>query len=301
MREGVSCLGSARLGREALQVQWLRVGWHVPAFLPLHLDKPSHTTAMGRYPWTEVVLLEVLHIIVLYPTRQHAYRVAILAAMIYLSSQIYSTPETTNPLTVTYTVGFTIGFHFIFMAYLLSADGSFPDNWRRLRDEVHAKAAGGDRGDQPSDFPLTKKLWWMVDIAYSVRMVGWIQEPRNGIPPHPPPSRRTFLWKTFLKLIINKILADFATSVLALSPAFDRRVHDPTDGPETYLSAVPLLRRAPYVLSYGVMMGTGAGVVHNAMALVCVGIFHSSPTLWPDIWGRWRDAYTLRKLWGYVF
>ena len=140
----------------------------------------------------------------------------------------------------------------------------------------------------------------MVDIAYSVRMVGWIQEPTNGIPPHPPPSRRMFLWKTFLKLIMNIVAVDLTTFVFALSPAFDCRVHDPTDGPETYLAAVPLFRRVPYIISFGIMVETGVGVVHNVAALVCVGLGYSSPTLWPDIWGRWGDAYTVRKLWGCV-
>ena len=253
---------------------------------------------MGRYPWAEVLLFDVLHIAILYPTRQHAYRVAVLAAMIYLASKVYSTPEVTDPLTITYTVGFGITFHFVFTAYLLFSEGSFPDHWRRVHDEVHAKADGEGLGDRPSNFPLAKKLWWMVDLAYSVRMVGWVQEPKNGIPPHPPPSRRTFLWKTFLKSILNFVILDFAVSTLALSPAFDSRVHDPTDGPETYLAAVPLLRRAPYILSYGVMMETWVGVVHNVAALVCVGFGRSSPTLWPNIWGRWGDAYTLRRLWG---
>jgi len=251
---------------------------------------------MGRYPWAEVLLLEALHIAILYPTRQHAYRVAALAVAIYMSAQIYSTPEVTDPLTVTYTVGCTIAFRFVFMVYLLFVEGSFPDHWRRDRDEIHAKADGGD----PANFPLTKKLWWMIDIAYSVRMVGWIQEPKNGIPPHPPPSRRTFLRKTFLKLIMNIVAVDLTSSVFALSPAFDSRVHDPTDGPEAYLAAVPLFRRVPYIISFGIMVGTGLGVVHNVTALVCVGLCSSSPTLWPDIWGRWGDAYTVRKLWGYV-
>ena len=252
---------------------------------------------MGRYPWAEVALFEVLHVIIFYPTRQYAYRVAVLAAMIYLAAKIYSTSEVTDSLTVTYTVGGTIGFHFIFTAYLLFAEGSFPNHCRRIRDEVHAKA---DLDRLPSNFSLTKKLWWMVDIAYSVRMIGWVQEPRNGIPPHPSPSRRKFLWRTFLKLIKNALVADLTRSVFALSPAFDLRVHDPTDGPEAYLAAVPFLRRVPYILSYGFMIEAGLGVTHNIMALVCVGLGYSSPTLWPDIWGRWGDAYTLRKLWGYA-
>ena len=252
---------------------------------------------MGRYPWAEVLLLEVLHIIVLYPARQHAYRVAALATMIYLSAQIYKTMEVTSPISVGYFTGITIAFHFLLVAYLLITDGPFPDHWKRVRDGAHTKADTGGSDKLPPEPPLTRKLWWVVSTAYSLRSVGWVQEPRNGIPPHPPPSRRTFLRKTFLKLIVNTVTFDLSTSVLALSPAFDSRVHDPTDGPETYLAAVPLLHRIPYVLSYGAMMGAMASIGHNIMALVCVGL-GSSPTMWPDVWGRWGDAYTVRKLWG---
>ena len=60
---------------------------------------------MGRYPWAEVLLLEVLHIVILYPTYQYAYRLAVLAAMICVTARIYQTPEVTDPLTVGYTVG----------------------------------------------------------------------------------------------------------------------------------------------------------------------------------------------------
>ena len=253
---------------------------------------------MGRYPWTEVLLFEVLHIIVFYPTRQHAYRMVVLAAMAYVAAQIYPTQEVTERLTVTFFVGFSIAFRFTFTAYLLFTEGSFPDHWRRVRDEVHAKTDAGGMDRLPSNFPFTKKLWWMLDIAYSVRMVGWVQEPRNCLPPRPPPSRRTFLRKTFSKLIINILITDLTTSAIALSPVFDNRVHKPTDGPETYLAAVPLLYRAPYVLTYAAGVSISISAMHNAWALLCVGIGRSSPTLWPDIWGRWRDAYTVRKLWG---
>ena len=261
---------------------------------------PTRATAMGRYPWTEVLLLEFFHITFPYPTRQHAYRVVAIAAMVYLAAQIYPTPEVTDPIKTTYLVGCTIAAQFIFNTYLLFAEGSFPDQWRRVRDEVEAKTEAGSPDRLPSDFPLTKKLWWMANLAYGGRMIGWVQEPRSGIPPHPPPSRRTFIRKTFFKLITNIVISDFAKSVLAQNPAFDSRLHDPTDGPETYLAAVPLLRRAPYVLSFGVEMGASMGTIHNTIALVCVGLGISSPTLWPDIWGRWRDGYTLRKLWGCV-
>ena len=254
---------------------------------------------MGRHLWAEVLFLEFIHTIAFYPIRQNAYRAVILAATVYVVAQVYLTLEVTDSPMVVFIVGNSIAYHFIFTAYLLFAEGQFPDHWRRVRDEVQAKAnAGGTNADLPSNFPLTKKLWWMVDIACSPRMVGWVQEPRNCLPPHPPPSRQTFLWKTFLKFVINTVITDFTTSVTALNPAFDCRLHDPTDGPETYLAAVPLLRRVPYILAFGIGAGASMGAVHNALALVCVGLGHSNPTLWPDLWGRWGEAYTVRKLWG---
>ena len=221
--------------------------------------------------------------------------------MIYAAAQIYLSPETvTDPVTMTYSVGCLVAFRLLFTVSVLFAQGPFPDHWRRVRDEVDATADASGLEKLPSNFPLTKKLWWMIDIAYNARMVGWIQEPRTGIPPHPPPSRRTFLWKTSLKLIMNFVIYDFASSVVALSPAFDYRLHDPTDGPETYLAAVPFFHRVPYVLAYAIVMGAVMSAEYGVVALVCVGLGHSSPTLWPDIWGRWRDAHTVRKLWGYV-
>ena len=254
---------------------------------------------MGRYPWTEYILFEVLYTIFPYPTRHHAYRVVILTTMIYLATQIYLTQEVSNSLWLQYAAGFAVAAHFMFIAFLLFAEGSFPDHWRRVRDEDPESDAGGsDR--LPSNFSFTKKLWWMLDIGCGMRMIGWVQEPRDCMPPHPPPSRRPFLQKTFLKLVMNAAIADFSVSVLALSPPFNHRLHDPTDGPETYLAAVPLFRRVPYVLAWAIGTATPVVIRHNAMALLCVGLGHSSPTLWPDIWGSWRDAYTVRRLWGYA-
>ena len=255
---------------------------------------------MGRYPWPEALLFEVLHITILYPTRQNAYRAVVLAAMICVTAKIYLLPEITGSVGMIYSLGAVISFQSIFTAYLLFAEGTFPDHWRRVRDEVHGKDNGAGGSDKlPSSFPLREKLWWMVDMAFSVRMIGWVQEPRDAMPPHPPPSRRTFLWKTFSKFIANAIVADFLAFVFnALSTTVDYPSHDPADGPKAYLAA--LLCRVPYTLSYGIGAGAVISAMHNAVALVCVGLGHSGPTLWPDIWGRWGDAYTLRKLWGYV-
>ena len=253
---------------------------------------------MGRYPLVEIIFFEILHTIIFYPTRRSIFRAFIFATMIYLAARIYQTLEVSEPLAAGYAVGFRIGLHLGSVVYLLWAEGSFPDHWRRVRDEVHVQADGLD--NLPSNFPSVKKIWWMLDIAHNVRMVGWVQEPRGCLPPPPSPSRSKFLWKTFSTFLLNTILLKLLTLVFAQSPAFDPRVHAPTDGPEAYLSAVPLLRRVPYVLSVGLKIAAPFIVSHSLLSLVCVGIGQSSPTLWPDMWGSWGDAYTVRKLWGCV-
>ena len=253
---------------------------------------------MGRIPWPDFLLFELLFTIVLYPTRNHIYRVPILAALTYAAVQFFLEPEA---VAVAYALGGRIVQRFTFTAYLLLVEGPFPDHWRRVRDEVHAEADPDGLNILPSNFPFTKKLWWMLDLAYNFRMIGLVQEPRDCLPPHPPPSRLTFLWKTFLKFILNSAVLDLTSLVFTQSLAFDSRVHDPTDGPETYLAAVPLLYRVSYVLAYCVKLGAGAALIHNIVALICVGLGGSDPTLWPDFWGNWGDSYTIRKLWGYVY
>jgi len=253
---------------------------------------------MGQYPWTEFFLLKVLLTIVFYPTRQHAYRVVILAVSIYVSWVAYQKLEDDDSLKQTYGMAGMVASQLGFVAYILLAEGPFPNHWRRVSDEVNAGADPKGLDKLPSNFPFSKKLSWMNDLSGAGRMIGWVQEPRGCIPPHPPPSRRTYLWKTFFKLVMNAVATDIAMSVVALSPTFDNRVHDPTDGPETYLAAVPLLRRLPYVLAWAIGMGSSASMVQNIGGMLFVGLGWSSPTLWPDMWGSWGDAYTVRKLWG---
>ncbi|KAF9780801.1 membrane bound O-acyl transferase family-domain-containing protein [Thelephora terrestris] len=250
---------------------------------------------MGQFPWTTALLFEALRITILYPTRHHAFRVVAFAAMIYVAVQVYLTMEASRG--ASYTIGISTALHLGFTTYLLCGEGSFPDHWRRVRDQAHAKSDAGGSENLPSNFSFMKKLWWTIDLAYSVRMIGWVQEPQD-LPTHPPPSRRTFLWNTSLKFIVNLFLVpDLTTLVIGQSPAFDSRLHDPTDGPETYLAAVPLLRRVPYVVAFFIFMGSLTCGCHNLLALVCVGLGGSSPTLWPDNWGSWGDAYTIRRFW----
>ena len=101
-------------------------GCSKPCLLPSAY--PARTSAMGGYPWQRFVLFELLHSIVLYPTRQPLYQLVVLAAMLAVAVQLYRTVEVTEPLRVGYGVGFHVGLHFGFIAYVLYIKGSFPDH-----------------------------------------------------------------------------------------------------------------------------------------------------------------------------
>ena len=254
---------------------------------------------MGQHFWADFLLFEVLRIIALYPTPRHGFRIVVLSTMIYVAAQLYLTQYATGSPAVMYSIAGHVFDTTAFTVYVLYAEGSFPDHWRRVRDEVRTRAHP-EGNLAPSNFRLAEKFWWTLDLAYSLRMVGWVQEPRDRLPPPPSPSRRAFFRRSFLKLIVNVVIIDLTTLVYAQSPAFDSRVHDPTDGPETYLAAVPFMRRVPYVVAWALLAQGALSAFYTTVACVCVGVGNSSPTLWPDLWGHWEGAYTIRKLWGYV-
>lgn len=87
-----------------------------------------------------------------------------------------------------------------------------------------------------------------------------------------------------LKLILNFVVLDLVS------------LDDPADVPEAYLAAVSLLRRVPYILAFCLKAEVELGTVYNIVALVCVGLVGSDPTLWPGIWENWRRIYRSESL-----
>lgn len=42
-------------------------------------------------------------------------------------------------------------------------------------------------------------------------------------------------------------------------------------------------------------------IFYDALGMFTVGTGFSEPTSWPPPFGRWRDSYTIRRFWGYVW
>ena len=67
---------------------------------------------------------------------------------------------------------------------------------------------------------------------------------------------------------------------------------------------VPVLHRVlvqtSFMVSFAVLIRAVIVGVYSVMALSCVGLGVSEPALWPPISGSLFDAWSIRRLWGYV-
>lgn len=69
----------------------------------------------------------------------------------------------------------------------------------------------------------------------------------------------------------------------------------------TSFAALPFHQRCLTVYFFGAAGYATIYVQYTLLSIVCVMSGFSEPKRWPDLFGKWRDAYTIRRIWGYVF
>jgi len=142
-----------------------------------------------------------------------------------------------------------------------------------------------------SEMTFTERIVWSASLLATPRGIGWAHEPTAQIPPRPTVSRGKFIASQFLWIIFYCILFDFALLQLQRNPCFR------TGGPS--LTAFGWWWRTTawfhVVTAYCTMSGLCA-----IQSIISVATGLSEPRDWPHLFGSLRNAYTLRKCWGYV-
>ncbi|KAK0463766.1 membrane bound O-acyl transferase family-domain-containing protein, partial [Desarmillaria tabescens] len=118
--------------------------------------------------------------------------------------------------------------------------------------------------DDPRTRPLLKRVYWAGCIIHSPRGIGW-----NYQTPHDP-DRPTMKRGSF---IISRVL---------------QRVN--------YISRIfiPL----PKIVAWMSTPYAGVRIQYYFISAISVALGLSTAADWPDPYGRWSDAYTVRKFWG---
>ena len=145
-----------------------------------------------------------------------------------------------------------------------------------------------------SNAPLCARFKWALNLFLSMRGVGWKHEPAHpAIPPHPSKStsRLSFILTQLKRIAIHFLLYDLAHVIYITNPVLSLKSKLP-------FGDLPLLFRYTGVLGFALHGYSSLVILHACMSVFAVGLKLSEPSEWPNFFGRWGNAYTVRKFWG---
>ncbi|RPD61545.1 hypothetical protein L227DRAFT_562600 [Lentinus tigrinus ALCF2SS1-6] len=138
------------------------------------------------------------------------------------------------------------------------------------------------------------RLYNSLRVIRNYRLIGW----NTQIPSVPLPfkgTRTQFLYHRVKQFLWSFVLTDFTESYVY--PFYHLYVPGSTD-PPLPTGFDGLLLRSWNALVWLAMTYAILKMYYEAASLLAVGLGLSRPEDWPDMFGNWSDAYTIRRLWG---
>ncbi len=128
----------------------------------------------------------------------------------------------------------------------------------------------------------------------SPRLVGWVNEPKNGIPPRPTDtSRLCFALKQLVYLGINLLVLNIVDITMTLRSQW-QFTH------ELGVAGTWALRSV-YALQQGLLTWMGIKLSHHIWILLMLATGRWMPNELPPLFSNPGNAITLRKFWGCAF
>ncbi|KAH8833327.1 membrane bound O-acyl transferase family-domain-containing protein [Flagelloscypha sp. PMI_526] len=181
-------------------------------------------------------------------------------------------PDPTNYLIAT----------FLSAGIFLTTDFLFLTNITRDLCQVDQKAHLGYGLSEIAYAPFIIRLRWAASLYMSARGVGWNFEPKGGIiQPHPTSSRFRFVSRRLSQGLVGLVIGDLAGAL----------PYPPRDS----------LFSGPFHVLMFWVSGIGLISAYNLSSAGAVALFISTPEYWPPLFGKWTDAWSLRRFWGRVW
>ncbi|KAI6106359.1 membrane bound O-acyl transferase family-domain-containing protein [Pisolithus thermaeus] len=137
--------------------------------------------------------------------------------------------------------------------------------------------------------PYTQRYFWLTGI--SQRGIGWSFKADHGVPSvesyHL--TRRAFITSRLCRIFIYYLLFEVVQLYIRCNPVFSSDAHLLSQG---YFLGWLNIMAIPW------RCYTGLNWMHSALAVVAVGTTLHEPQSWPPPFGKWKDAYTVRRFWG---
>lgn len=143
-----------------------------------------------------------------------------------------------------------------------------------------------------AEMSFWERLKWGFNLSVTPRTLGWSSEPTSHIRPKPTSGRVAFITTQLVRTFCYYIIFD-ATSIITLSiPIYGR-------GGPTFAEYGWIWRAT--IWNHVVNTHALLSVIYSSASIVTVALGLYQPGDWPHIFGYWRDAFTVRNMWGRVW
>ncbi|OCH92794.1 hypothetical protein OBBRIDRAFT_412427 [Obba rivulosa] len=140
--------------------------------------------------------------------------------------------------------------------------------------------------------PFHKRVYWALCLDHSLRGVGWNWVVAN-IPPPPKSPRWNFVREQLFRAVRCFLLLDLARSYMYLDPLFSL-----TGADARSITSQGYALCCLNIIAWGYTPYGMVNLQYSLLADVHVGLSYSDSQDWPDPFGAWSDAYTIRCFWG---
>ncbi|KAI6019184.1 hypothetical protein EDC04DRAFT_2576000 [Pisolithus marmoratus] len=141
---------------------------------------------------------------------------------------------------------------------------------------------------------LVQRFLWLLKMTYSPRGVGWSFKAENSVVPvdmhHR--TRTSFIASRLRWFLSHYLLLEVATICANCIPVLLSAASRTSQGYIVLCLNVTLA----YCQSYATIT-----CIHCVLAVVVVGANLDEPQAWPQPFGHFKDACTIRKFWGYTW
>ncbi|KAA1478062.1 hypothetical protein DENSPDRAFT_875553 [Dentipellis sp. KUC8613] len=142
------------------------------------------------------------------------------------------------------------------------------------------------------EMPFYRRVYWAACYTHFPRSVGWSNQV-SSIPPRLRVSRSAFVRSRLQWILWFWLVLDVAQTYQHTHPLF----HFSGDATRSVGSEGNIMRSIN-VIAYMATPYSILNLQYNVCSVVAVLVGYSDPADWPDLFGKWADAYTIRKFWG---
>lgn len=178
------------------------------------------------------------------------------------------------------------------------------------QEVLEQKKAAGNESTSAYLNKIKKRITWADGLAFTARGIGWSWEVKN-VPSHPSfettQKKLYAILKFFFHNIIYKDLSNPTFTILTLVRALRFyiliriRTAILTAYPAHMFTEQHVTVQTVLCFVYGAQIMFALELSYALAAAVTVGMRICEPKEWPPAFGKWEDAFTLRRFWGRIW